>query len=59
LMAVTLFGEFGILVLCVMRVVLIHVFSAFAAIKDLTGDWKKDPRYEDSWYFVCAKPEGK
>ena len=33
--------------------------SAFAAIKDLDGDWKKDPRYEDSWYFVCAKPEGK
>lgn len=35
------------------------VYSAFAAIKDLDGDWKKDPRYEDSWYFVCAKPEGK
>ena len=33
--------------------------SAFAAIKDLEGDWEKDPRYEDSWYFVCAKPEGK
>jgi hypothetical protein len=36
-----------------------NVYSAFAAIKDLDGDWKKDPRYEDSWYFVCAKPEGK
>ena len=33
--------------------------SAFATIKDLEGEWKKDPRYEDSWYFVCAKPEGK
>ena len=36
-----------------------NFYSAFASIKDLDGDWKKDPRYEDSWYFVCAKPEGK
>ncbi|GAB7329025.1 hypothetical protein MBLNU13_g00874t1 [Cladosporium sp. NU13] len=36
-----------------------YTVRAFAAIKDLDGDWKKDPRYEDSWYFVCAKPEGK
>lgn len=35
------------------------VHSAFAAIADLTGDWKKDPRYEESWYFVCEKPEAK
>jgi hypothetical protein len=59
LTAVTLFGEFMTFVFFVMGVVLTYVFSAFAAIKDLTGDWKKDPRYEDSWYFVCAKPEGK
>jgi hypothetical protein len=36
-----------------MRELIFH--SAFATIKDLNGDWKKDPRYEDSWYFVCEK----
>lgn len=35
------------------------IHSTFSAIKDLAGDWKQDPRYEDSWYFVIEKPEEK
>lgn len=26
--------------------------STFVNIKELKGSWKKDPRYEDSYYFV-------
>jgi hypothetical protein len=36
---------------------LLTAYSTFSAIKDLAGDWKQDPRYEDSWYFVVEKPE--
>jgi hypothetical protein len=36
---------------------LLTFYSTFSAIKDLAGDWKQDPRYEDSWYFVVEKPE--
>jgi len=38
---------------------LLTTHSTFSAIKDLAGDWKQDPRYEDSWYFVVDKPEEK
>jgi len=34
-------------------------YSTFSAIKDLAGDWKQDPRFENSWYFVVDEPEEK
>ena len=32
------------------------VHSAYATVKELKGEWKKDPRFE-SWYFVCEDEE--
>jgi len=29
--------------------------STFAAIKDLKGEWKKDDRYDNVYYFVIEK----
>nr|OQO28717.1 hypothetical protein B0A51_02960 [Rachicladosporium sp. CCFEE 5018] len=34
-----------------------HTLRPFVAIKDLKGEWKKDPRYEDSWFFVVEREE--
>ena len=33
--------------------------SAFAGVKELKGEWKADPRFKDSWYFVREKEEEK
>jgi len=35
------------------------VVSTFVSIKELKGEWKKDPRYEDAYYFVRAEEEEK
>ncbi|KAK6430668.1 hypothetical protein LTR95_013178 [Oleoguttula sp. CCFEE 5521] len=32
-----------------------HTLRPFVAIKDLKGGWNRDPRYEDSWFFVIEK----
>ncbi|KAK5134749.1 hypothetical protein LTR08_006124 [Meristemomyces frigidus] len=29
-----------------------HTLRTYVTIKDLKGEWKKDPRYEDAYYFV-------
>nr|OQO29603.1 hypothetical protein B0A51_01594 [Rachicladosporium sp. CCFEE 5018] len=34
-----------------------HTLRPFVAIRDLKGSWHKDPRYEDSWFFVIEKEE--
>jgi hypothetical protein len=31
--------------------------STFISIKDFTGDWKLDPRFEGSYYFVREEEE--
>jgi hypothetical protein len=33
--------------------------STFADIKGLNGCWKRDPRYDDAWYFIREKDEEK
>ena len=35
------------------------VCSAYAAVKEFGGEWKKDPRFENSWFFVREKEEKK
>ncbi|KAM0723374.1 hypothetical protein Q7P37_000360 [Cladosporium fusiforme] len=32
-----------------------YTLRTFSAIKDLNGDWKQDPRYEEAWYFVVVE----
>ncbi|KAK4541099.1 hypothetical protein LTR36_008324 [Oleoguttula mirabilis] len=36
-----------------------HTLRTIVNIKDLKGEWKKDPRYEDSYYFVREEEEKK
>jgi hypothetical protein len=33
--------------------------STFVTIKELTGDWKLDPRFEGSYYFVREEEKKK
>ncbi|KAK5683099.1 hypothetical protein LTS10_004630 [Elasticomyces elasticus] len=36
-----------------------HTLRTFISIKELKGEWKKDPRFEESWYFVREEEEKK
>ena len=31
--------------------------STYVTIRDLKGDWKKDPRYDDAYYFIRVEEE--
>ena len=31
---------------------LMVLLSTFISVKELKGEWKKDPRFEESYYFV-------
>ncbi|KAK3679682.1 hypothetical protein LTR78_000058 [Recurvomyces mirabilis] len=36
-----------------------HTLRTFVSIKGLKGEWKKDPRFEESYYFVRGEGEKK
>ncbi|KAK4565944.1 hypothetical protein LTR86_003793 [Recurvomyces mirabilis] len=36
-----------------------HTLRTFLSIKELKGEWKKDPRFEESYYFVREEEEKK
>jgi hypothetical protein len=33
------------------------ICSTFVSIKELKGEWREDPRFEKSYYFVREKGE--
>ncbi|EMC94143.1 hypothetical protein BAUCODRAFT_36613 [Baudoinia panamericana UAMH 10762] len=36
-----------------------HTLRTFISIKELKGEWKKDPRFQDSYYFLRVEEEAK
>lgn len=34
-------------------------YRTFAEVKEAKGEWKADPRFQDSWYFVREAEEQK